>query len=155
MLFSSLQDSGKKTDTMANVSIFCNNFFNWLEIEKYAFSFDIHPLLDQSTCGNNYISVVINSNQLKKLPQKIDTLAIVSNFLPESSTCMIYQRGRSAFAVKHEMLWVAIIQTLQINPQRISLDNLVAPDRWHTLKRGLLRTFKYIVKKMDTMNLVV
>ncbi len=44
----------KKIDTMANVSIFYGNFFNWLEIEKYAFSFDIHPLLDQSTCGNNY-----------------------------------------------------------------------------------------------------
>ena len=25
-----------------------------MKIEKYAFSFDIHPLLDQSTCGNNY-----------------------------------------------------------------------------------------------------
>ncbi len=49
-----IKDSGKKIDTMANVSIFCGNFFNWLEIEKYAFSFDIHPLLDQSTCGNYY-----------------------------------------------------------------------------------------------------
>ncbi len=39
-------DSGKKIDTMAKVSIyFCGNFFNWLEIEKDAFSFDIHPLL--------------------------------------------------------------------------------------------------------------
>ncbi len=35
----------------------CVKFFVVIEIEKYAFSFDIHPLfmlLDQSTCGNNY-----------------------------------------------------------------------------------------------------
>ena len=40
-----LQDSGKKFDTMANVSIFCGSFFNLLEIEKEKdpFSFDIHP----------------------------------------------------------------------------------------------------------------
>ncbi len=25
-----------------------------MKMEKYTFSFDIHPLLDQSTCGNNY-----------------------------------------------------------------------------------------------------
>ncbi len=67
---------------------------------KYAFSYDIPQFLDQNPRGNNYhtnISVVIIttgkwvneayfsiSNQLKKLSQKIDTLAIVSNFLPES-----------------------------------------------------------------------
>ncbi len=49
------EDSGKKFDTMANVSI----FFVVIEIEKFkvekcAFSFDIYPLLDQTTCGYNY-----------------------------------------------------------------------------------------------------
>ena len=52
---------------MANVSVFCGNFFNGLEIEKAYFSI---------------------SNQLKKLPQKFDTLAIVSIFLPESFTIL-------------------------------------------------------------------
>ena len=56
------KDSGKKNDTMANVSIFCGNFFNRLEIEKYAFSFDIHTLLDQSTCGNNYRGNICTCN---------------------------------------------------------------------------------------------
>ncbi len=37
---------------MANVTILF--VVIWLDIEKYAFSFDIHPLLDLSTCGNNY-----------------------------------------------------------------------------------------------------
>ncbi len=36
---------------MANESIFCVNFFNWLEIEKYAFSFAIHPHLDHGDFG--------------------------------------------------------------------------------------------------------
>ena len=52
------KDSGKEIDTMANVSI---SFvvieiekLKIMKIEKYAFSVDIHSLLDQSTCGNNY-----------------------------------------------------------------------------------------------------
>ena len=53
---------------MANMSIFCGNFFNWLEIEKYAFSFDI------------YFSI---SNQFKKLPQKNWHIGHCVNFWPE------------------------------------------------------------------------
>ncbi len=36
-----------------------------LRIGKYAFAIDIHPLLDQSTCGNNYHRniVVINTTE--------------------------------------------------------------------------------------------
>ncbi len=32
------------------------------KIEKYAFSFDIHTLLDQSTCGNNYHANILHGN---------------------------------------------------------------------------------------------
>ena len=73
---------------MANVSIFCGNFFNWLEIEKSAF-FDIHQLLDQSLkawkvgeCQEK--SVFFNFYSVEKITKKYDTLAIVSIFLPES-----------------------------------------------------------------------
>ena len=43
---------------------------NWLEIEKYTFSYDIQPFIAQSTRGNNYhrniVSITKHFAYLKK-----------------------------------------------------------------------------------------
>ncbi len=104
------KDLGKKNDKNCQCVIFCGNFFNWLEIERFAFSFDIHPLLDQSICGNNYHEIMpeafltfvsrnflgpfctlntLNKKSVKvrRFWQKIDTMANVSIFCGNFFNC--------------------------------------------------------------------
>ncbi len=83
-----------KTSTMMPKS-FCGNFLTDQKMNKYAFSFDIHPILDQSTdYHRTFCLKLLNITWkglfstfyvAKKLPQKNWYIGHYVNFLPESS----------------------------------------------------------------------